>query len=48
MHVLAHEAEISATKVLEAFWIFAKKLSKNEESPLLTSGFLPFAPKCEL
>ncbi|EYC15092.1 hypothetical protein Y032_0021g380 [Ancylostoma ceylanicum] len=48
--ILACEAEISARKALEAFWITVKNPAMNNKNECLsiTSDFLPFVSLCEL
>ena len=48
--ILALEPEISARKVLEAFWISVRNpiMNNRNECLSITNEFLPFVPLCEL
>ena len=48
--ILAHEEEIGARKVLEAFWIRRRNpiMNNRNECLSITDEFLPFIPLCEL
>ena len=48
--ILAYEKEVSARKLLEAFWISSRQPAMNNRSECLaiTTEFMPFVPLCEL
>ncbi|EYC29564.1 hypothetical protein Y032_0006g3039 [Ancylostoma ceylanicum] len=48
--ILAYEPDISARKVLEAFWISVRnpKMNNRNECLSITNDFLSFIPHCEL
>ena len=48
--ILAFETDITARKILEAFWISAKtpELNNKNECLSITAEFLPYMPLCEL
>ena len=48
--ILAYEPEISARKLLEAFWISVRnpKMNNRNECLAITNDFLPFMPLCKL
>ncbi|EYC06837.1 hypothetical protein Y032_0073g732 [Ancylostoma ceylanicum] len=49
-NILTYEAEVSARKVLEAFWIATKnpRMNNRNECLSITSDFLPYISLCEL
>ena len=48
--LLAYEREVSARKLLEAFWISSRQPAMNNKNECLAiaAEFMPFVPLCEL